>query len=247
MTQTGSEMILWRRMAAWALRPTAAPIRRLAFATSTPERSEAPPTTEGWQALGRQRRPRWSQIGAWLVVAIAVAVLGFSVSAALRSRLFDCSATIEQIERPGLQVEIGNSTTSQPAMAGQLLHEGSALVAEPGTVAHIDLCGDGLLRIESAGSWRLVELRRSRNGQLSRVVIEQIEGQASVVSPPAYRGRQAQTIVRLPEGQVEVRGVVTLRTTADGETRVEVLQGRCVVLNGAKHRELVAGEALVLP
>jgi hypothetical protein len=246
MAQTGSEMILWRRMAAWALRPTAAPSRRLAFAASTPERSEPPPT-EGWQALGRERRPRWSQIGAWLVVAIAVAVLGFSVSAALRHRLFDCSATIEQIERPGLQVEIGNSTTHQPAMEGQLLHEGSALIAEPGAVAHIDLCGDGLLRIESAGSWRLVELRRSRNGQLSRVVIEQIEGQASVVSPPAHVGRQAQTIVLLPEGQVEVRGVVTLRTTADGETQVNVLQGRCVVLNGATRRELVAGEALVLP
>ena len=246
MTQTGKEMTLWRRMRAWVLRPTAAPIRRLAFATSTPEGSEAPPT-EGWQALGRQRRPRWSQIGAWLVVAIAVAVLGFSASAALRNRLFDCSATIEQIERPGLKVDIGNSTTYQPAMEGQLLHEGSTLVAEPGAVAHIDLCGDSLLRIESAGSWRLVELRRSRNGQLSRVVIEQIEGQASVVSPPAQVGRRAQTIVLLPEGQVEVRGVVILHTTANGETEVNVLQGRCVALHGATRRELVAGEALVLP
>jgi hypothetical protein len=246
MAQTGNEMILWRRMAAWALRPTAAPIRQMAFAAPAPNRSDTPPT-EGWQALGREWRIRWSQVGAWLVVAIAFAVLGFSTWAVLRNQLFDCSATIKQIERPGLQVGIANSTTYQPAMAGQLLHEGSTLVAEPGAVAHIGLCGDGLLRTESAGRWRLVELRRSRNGQLSRVVIEQIEGQASVVSPPAHVGRQAQTIVLLPEGQVEVRGVVTLHTTASGETQVNVLQGRCVVVHGAMRRELVAGETLVLP
>jgi hypothetical protein len=246
MAQTGNEMILWRRMSAWALRPTAAPIRRMAFVAPTPNRSDAPPT-EGWQALGREWRIRWSQVGAWLMVAIAVAVLGFSTLAVLRNRLFDCSATIKQIERPGLRVGIAHSTTYQPGTAGQLLHEGSILVAESGAVAHIGLCGDGLLRTESAGRWRLVELRRSRNGQISRVVIEQIEGRASVVSPPAHVGRQEQTIVLLPEGQVEVRGVVTLYTTASGETQVNVLQGRCVVVHGAMRRELGAGEALVLP
>jgi hypothetical protein len=238
-------MILSWWMAARAMRPSVASGRCLAFAASAPDVDEAP-SNGGWQAL-RRRRPRLPQIGAWLIVALAIVVLGVSASVLLRHRLFACSATVEQIERPGLKVEVDGLTTYQPVAEGYMLYEGSVLVAEPGTVAHISLCDESLLRIESAGRWRLIELRRSRNGQLSRVVLEQIVGQASVVSSPAHRGRRAQTIVHLPEGRVELRGVATLRTTDSGETEVEVLQGRCVVLNGAKRRELVAGEALVLP
>ncbi|MBC7235101.1 MAG: hypothetical protein H5T69_04615 [Chloroflexi bacterium] len=202
--------------------------------------------TSIWQPLGQAWRPSMATIWPWLMVAAAGAFVVLAIYFGLQHRLFACTATVEAVEGSTLELLPDGSAAHEPLREGALLEEGVRLNAAAGTVARIRFCTGGMLRIESAGQWFLREMVRSRNGRLSRVVIEQIQGQASIVSPPLRHGQQARTVIRLPHGQVELMGVATLATSAEGRTRLWLLQGRALVLEGSKRRELAVGEEVVL-
>jgi len=195
-----------------------------------------------WQPVSRRRNWRvrpwvWGVFSALFLLAVAMLIYAYWPT--LRTGAF------VQIDQGQVHVQMGPGAPWYVAEVGKLVREGSYLEAAPGTVALIRFFDGSMMRIESEGAWRIVSLRGSRNGRLSRIVVRQIRGRASFVSAPMRRGFDARLQVELLGNVAELVGVATFDLSAEGKGRVSVLQGRCRFTMAGQQVGLLGGQEAV--
>lgn len=211
--------------------------------TSPPE---TPGTTIAWTPL-RQAQPavRRRHRG-WIIAAVLLLLAGL-----VGYGLFDCwprpqSGRVIDIAQGDLQIQLGSGAPWTEAKVGQIVSQGSRLRAEPGTIASVELPGQGVLRVESAGEWSMFRLASSRNGRIRRVIIDQQEGQASYASPAPQQLFPPVFRIQVPDAVCSLLGTATLATREDGVTLALVHEGACRISTELDEFELTAGQTLTI-
>ncbi|MBN1402063.1 MAG: hypothetical protein JXA74_14575 [Anaerolineae bacterium] len=205
------------------------------------------PSVGQWQPLAQVGRAekRVRKLPALLAVAVLLLVAtGFAI---WQFRLLPSGGQIGAIERGTLSMRSGEGEAWAQRQQGETLEEGALLRGQPGAVVTLHFADGSLCRIESAGEWQILELRRSRNGRLSRTAIHHLDGQASYMSRAPQPAVDARLLISLPTGvSLDLIGVATVMTIPDGTARIQLLQGRGQLQAWERDLGLSPGQIIVL-
>jgi len=197
-----------------------------------------------WEPLHQERRPRLQRHARWLVAALALAALAliaFYVAAEFRP--VPRPAVIASITQGSLEVQLGSDGPVIPAREGQAIFQGARLRSAPDTVALLQLPDQSQVRIESAGEWTLRRLESSPNGEITRIVIGQNIGRASLVPSPVRARLSARFQVEVPRAVIELMGVAHVETSAQATTQVRILQGSAAITAARQRVVMTAGQS----
>jgi hypothetical protein len=205
------------------------------------------PIVGQWQPLAQvgQEEKSTSRLSA-LLIGIAL-LLGVGGLVIWQFQFLPAGGQIAAIERGALKVQTGQSDAWAEGQPGLALREGWMLASEPGAVVTLQFADRSICRVESAGLWQILELRRSRNGRIARTTLHQLAGQASYMSRPPQPAVDARLRVSLPgDVSLDLSGVATVTMDPAGIARIQLLQGNGQLRAWERDLGLSPGQTLVL-
>jgi hypothetical protein len=188
-----------------------------------------------------------SGAAAWRLLLVVVLIL-IAISGALLVRELVPTRGAEAVSLVGdVQVQRRASSSPQPLEVGDVVRVGSILQAAEGASATLHFGHPSTWRTESAGKWRLLNVRHSRDGAFGRAVIQQYAGQASYVSPLPKDNLDILVQVEVDGATITLQGAATLTTTGD-TTAVHLLSGTAVLLTPSEYLVVPeGGTAFITP
>jgi hypothetical protein len=205
------------------------------------------PIVGQWQPLAQvgQEEKRTSRLPALLVGVALLLILGGLII--WQFQFLPASGEIGAIERGALEVRPGHGGALAEGQSGQALAEGAVMESLPGAVVTLHFADGSICRIESAGTWQILELRKSRNGRIARTTLRQVAGQASYMSRPPQPAVDARLRISLPaDVSLDLSGVATVTLDSTTTARIRLLQGKGQLRAWDRDLGLSPGQTLVL-